>query len=105
MSSPRASLTTLPREILRHLFSHINSNTDAICLALTGQALYVSYVTTGALKNFNFGSRVATFNSLRARGVPSESIWAVLQHTGRGPPGYESADDDDDSSSSVESLD
>ena len=104
MSSTHASLATLPREILRHLFSHINSNTDAICLALTGQSLYVSYVSTGVLKKFKFGSRVATFNSLRARGVPSELIWTVLQDSGRGPPGYESADDDDDDSS-IESLD
>ena len=88
-------LQTLPEDILRLFFRYLNSNTDAICLALTCQNLYLAYLSTGALKNFNFGSRVACFNSLRARGVPRDLVWMVLEKSGRGPPGYENDSDSD----------
>lgn len=101
MSASPASLITLPPTIHRLLFQHIPSPVDSICLALTTPSLYGSYVRTSALKAFTFGSRVATFNSLRERGVSSDVIWEVLRGTGGGLPGYES----DESDSEVESLD
>ena len=93
--SSSSLLQNLPEDILRHFFSHLNSNTDAICLALTCQHLYFAYLSTGALKKFDFGSRVACFNSLRARGVPLDLVWMVLEKSGRGPPGYENDSDSD----------
>lgn len=92
--SSKLSLPGLPKEILRHFFRHINSNTDAICLALTCQTLYDSYISTGALKHFNFGARIATFNALRQRAVTAEVAWIVLRDSGNGPPGYESDNSD-----------